>query len=109
MPAYPYVCKDCGREFDIIKRVSDIDQVEVCECGSENTYRTIALVSIDKTSAAQPYYEPALGCVIKSKQHKSRILKQRGLEEIGNTNPDTLYKDNELRKQKERDREWEAL
>lgn len=109
MPLYPYHCKDCEHDFDVAKSVADIDQTELCQCGSNNTVRNIALVSIEKSSAIQPYYEPALGCMINSKSHKQRILKDRGLEEVGNTSPDTLYKNIEQEREKRVAASWDKL
>ncbi len=109
MPEYLYKCKSCGQKFDIIKRVADIDRVEACECGSTETTRLISLSAIDQSSCQQPYYEPALGCIVKSKGHKQRILKQRGLEEVGNTSPETLHKDYTERTQKRIAASWDDL
>ena len=110
MPSYPYLCSDCSFKFEVIKRVKDIDCIESCKkCGSNNTFRKIALSNIDKTSTAQPYYEPALGCVINSNGHKKRILKDRGLEEVGNTSTESLYRQLEVPKMKEIDKSWDKV
>lgn len=110
MPQYPYQCQSCYREFDVIKSVIDIDQEEICEqCGNAETKRLIAMSNLEKSSMQQPYYEPALGCIINGKGHKQQILKERGLEEVGTTNPDTMYKDLEQQKAKERARQWDDL
>lgn len=110
MPEYPYQCQSCNQEFDIIKSVADIDHVEPCkECGSDDTQRLIAKVNLEKSSMAQPYYEPALGCIIKGKGHKAQVLKEKGLEEVGSTSPDTMYKNLELEREKRMAKEWDEL
>tara|TARA_R110000796_G_scaffold251188_2_gene382031 strand:+ start:2089 stop:2421 length:333 start_codon:yes stop_codon:yes gene_type:complete len=110
MPEYPYQCQDCEKEFTSIKRVADIDNKETCpKCGNSKTKRQIALSNPEYSSAGQPYYEPALGCIIKGKGHRSRILKERGLEEIGNTSIDTMHKDLEVQREKRVAREWDNL
>ncbi len=36
MPIYPYLCNDCGNEFDRLQKMSD-DPLKVCpECGAES-------------------------------------------------------------------------
>lgn len=36
MPIYPYLCNDCGHEFDRLQKMSD-DPLKVCpECGAES-------------------------------------------------------------------------
>lgn len=107
MPIYPYSC-ECGENFDIVKSVAELDKSEVCGCG-KTARRLIAASAVDKTSCAQPYFEPALGCIIKSKGHKQRILKQKGLEEVGNTSAETLYKDYTKATQERIAKSWEAL
>lgn len=110
MPAYLYRCLKCKDDFDVIKRIADIDQTELCvRCGSDDTARIIVAPNLDKTSMSQPYYEPALGCMINSASHKKRILKQKGLEEIGNTSPDTMYRNLELETKKRIAARWDKV
>lgn len=109
MPEYPYLCKMCQREFDVVKPVAEIDTPERCECGGLDTVRLIALSNLEKSSMQQPYFEPALGCEIKGKGHRERILKERGLEEVGTTSPDTMYKNLEGQREKQKAREWAEL
>ena len=36
MPIYPYLCNDCGHEFDRLQKIGD-DPLKVCpECGAES-------------------------------------------------------------------------
>lgn len=110
MPIYPYACRDCGQQFDVVKRLGELDRVEACpHCVGNNTKRCIALFNLDKESCGQPYFEPALGMVVKSKGHKRRILKERKLEEVGTTSVETLYKDNELAREKRMAKAWDEL
>jgi putative FmdB family regulatory protein len=110
MPQYPYRCKGCEYEFDVIKSVADIDEKEICiKCGEGQTKRLIAISNLEKSSMQQPYYEPTLGCVIKGKSHKKQILRQKGLEEVGSTSPDTMYNELEKRREKRMAKEWAKL
>lgn len=110
MPLYPYECQSCHHHFEVAKPLLEIDLDELCtECDSTETKRLIALSAIEKSSAVQPYYEPALGCVINSKSHKQQILKERGLEELGNTSPESMYKDLEVPREKRIEKSWDDV
>ena len=110
MPSYPYQCRYCLFEFDVVKSVAEIDTKEICfKCGEKDPERKTALSNLEKSSMQQPYYEPALGCIIKGKEHKKNILKEKGLEEVGSTSPDTMYKDLELQREKAKAKEWDNL
>jgi len=37
-------------------------------------------------------FNPGLGCITRNKKHRAEIAKSRGLEEIGNENPDKIEK-----------------
>lgn len=110
MPAYPYQCHSCSAEFDIIKSVDHFDREEQCtKCGGKDLVRYIAKSNLEKSSMVQPYYEPTLGCIIKSKSQRAQILKDKGLEEVGTTSADSMYKDLELQREKRLAREWDEL
>ncbi len=110
MPEYPYLCHNCEHEFNIIKSIRQIDDQESCpQCNQHDLERLIAKSNLERSALGQPYYEPALGCIIKGKGHKQQILKDRGLEEVGTTNPDTMYKDLEAQREKRMAREWDEL
>jgi putative FmdB family regulatory protein len=110
MPTYPYKCHECSHGFEVIKLISDIERQENCPfCKGIIVERMIALSAIEKSSAVQPYYEPALGCIIKSKSQKTQVMKKLGVEEIGNTSPETMYKDLEVQREKRIAREWDEL
>jgi putative FmdB family regulatory protein len=90
---YPYRCKSCSTEFEIIKAVADLDREETCPKCSCIGERYIAQTHFYGASDWQgERYNPGLGCVVKSNKHIKEICKQRGLEEVGNTSPETLHK-----------------
>lgn len=35
MALYSYECTGCGKKIDIMKPISECDQTEFCECGSQ--------------------------------------------------------------------------
>jgi putative FmdB family regulatory protein len=41
---YQYACKDCGHNFEVTKKLSEIDRPEPCrECESSETHRVISV------------------------------------------------------------------
>ena len=45
MPIYPYLCNDCGHEFDRLQKISD-DPLKVCpECGAESLRKKLTAAS----------------------------------------------------------------
>jgi putative FmdB family regulatory protein len=83
---YEHTCKPCGLTFDVIKTVSEIDRPEPCpDCGGQ-TVRHFAprRVFFSGTSVQDAEYNPGLGCVVKNKEHRAEIAKQKGLVEVGN-------------------------
>lgn len=69
----------------------------------------IAVTNFDKSSVFEPYYEPGLGTVIRSKSQKSQVMKKLNVEEIGNTSPEQMFKDLEAPREKRIAQSWEQL
>jgi putative FmdB family regulatory protein len=89
LPTYEYQCRDCESSFDVIKRISQLDETESCvNCASQSTYRTIPRTHFygasDWDTAS---YNPGLGMWVKSRKHAEREAKNRGLIEVGNESP----------------------
>ena len=113
---YPYECKTCHFEFDVIKSYKDIDILEPCEkCGGETRRLVIGGTGFyGEKDWDNPRFEPSLGCMVKNRSEMKRIVKSRGLEEVGNTSPETMHKmhkqEQENKRQKAYDQaEVEAL
>ena len=44
MPIYEYVCKDCGKRFEIIRSIKDADAPISCRlCQSDRTLRAVSV------------------------------------------------------------------
>lgn len=94
----------------MIKSVRQINELEACEkCSSLSTERKIANSSFDRSSVFEPYFEPALGVIIKSKEQKRNVCRGLGVEEAGTEPVENFYKNFEEAAAIRRDREWEAL
>lgn len=106
MPTYEYQCITCKHDFDIIKSISMLDDPEACpKCSSKETERHISRTHFYGASDwDKAQYNPGLGVVTKNAKHAARIAKDRGLIEVGNEPLAKVMQDNEKR----RDRDIES-
>lgn len=82
---YEYQCQKCDHTFDIVKKVADIDNPEVCEkCNSDAIRLFRPRIYLNNTSVQHAEYNPGLGCVVRNRDHAKEIAKQKGMVEIGN-------------------------
>lgn len=110
MPVYPYYCKKCECEFDVIKLLKDIDNEEKhLKCGEFSVERRIGYSAIDRSSVFEPYFEPALGTIIRSKSQKARVLREKGAVEVGNEPTQNFEKYLEREREKRWEKAWEAV
>lgn len=109
---YPYLCPNCQNEFDVIKSVREIENEEKCEKCQTIAQRTIA--SFDFYGAGdwdKAQYNPAFGCVVKSKAHQREILRKfagegKHFEEVGNEPVDKIHSHFEKERSEKRKRSW---
>ena len=103
MPTYPYKCPSCNKSHDIIKKIADIDIIEKCSsCQTEMGPKCRLVTGGEFMYAAveESEYNVGLGCVTHGRKHRAQIARDRGLEEIGNSEDprktwDRLEKDRE--------------
>lgn len=88
MPTYRYACPSCDHEFDVIKSVSEIDELESCpSCGRdkiEGCQRRLGRVYFYGEKPDDAFYSVPLGKVVNSRKAQAREAKDRGWEEVGN-------------------------
>lgn len=108
---YPYRCKDCLHNFEVVKSAKFSSTEEACPaCGHTETERLFTSnIHIVGAAVQNAEYNPGLGCVVKNKNHRAEVARQKGLVEVGNEKPDTLHRETVERRQKEREREWKEL
>lgn len=106
MPNYPYQCEQ-GHRWEVVKSIADIDAPEACpECssvGSRYIGRTWFYGASDWDKA---HFNVGLGCECRSHKHALQIAKSRGLEEVGNTKPDTIHEHGERTRKDKWERSW---
>lgn len=100
MPTYPYHCKICDRNQDIIKSVRFLDDEEICEkCGNGPMDREIAAVQINTSNCQfQTHFNHAFGKVVKSKNQINDEVRRingetgKNIVEVGNDNLQSVKK-----------------
>jgi len=108
---YEYKCDECGHRFDVVKPIKDFDLKHTCsECDCEDTSIVISSkIHHIGAKVQNAEFNPGLGCVTKSKQDRQEIAKQRGLIEVGNEKPDTLHQESVIKREIQKQKEWDAL
>ena len=80
MPTYDYRCLACGKVFETFRVVAMRHDVK-CECGGDVVIQIGASVAV--RGDLEPYYCEGLGEVVQNRAHRMRLMKEKGLEEIG--------------------------
>lgn len=78
MILYQYRCRDCEEVTDALREIEDRDNALTCECGGD-TRKIISLYHVH--SDLEPYYDDNLGTFIEGKQHRQRVMADKGVSE----------------------------
>ena len=79
MPIYSFVCKDCGIEDDVHRKVDDRAKPVECRCGAKMS-RMLERFTVD---TFEPYYDEGLGSDVYSARDKKAIMNNLGVVEAG--------------------------
>ena len=108
---YEYQCEKCGKRFDVIKSVKDMDVNEYCPACGEPAIRQFvpSKVHISGAKVTHPEYNPGLGCVVKNKRHKEDLCKRMDVVEIGNDykSPDTIHKEYDQKREERKEQRYD--
>lgn len=53
MPMYEYRCRECGRQFEQLRRMDDADRGLICpDCGAQNVERLVSAFAMGGCSAS---------------------------------------------------------
>ena len=89
---YLYHCEKCNADVDVWKSVAEFERAEPCPtCGLEMNRKICAPRGFINASVENAEYNPGLGCVVKNRNHRQEICKQRNLIEVGNEKPATIH------------------
>lgn len=89
MPTYVYRCPEdhCHAQFDVVKAMADIDNIEVCPaCGAfaSSACRQLTRTHFYGAKVEDAVFDPAFGKVIRDSKHRQAEAKARGYIELGN-------------------------
>ncbi len=77
MPTYDYRCETCGYETTALRKIED--RLDAPECHGQMKQ---IIKSIRAYGDLEPYYDDNLETHIESRQHRQRVLKDKGLSEL---------------------------
>ncbi len=89
---YDYCCGSCGMSCDIVKRVVELDRLELCTRCNHPMVRVFHLPQLMRTKVEDAYFCNGLGRVVKNSTEAKRVAKERGLVEVGNEKPEKYLK-----------------
>lgn len=79
---YAYECPDCGAVKDEIRRVEDRNNCPECDLCKVTMKKLIGGHNV--VGDMEPYYDENLETGIKSRKHRERVMKEKGVyEKIG--------------------------
>ena len=110
MPTYDYRCQDCG-PFEVIKSMNDATNPENCpDCGHLGE-RVFTRFYFSGAAVQNAEWNPAFGCWVKNKYHRSELAKKNNMVEVGNDfhTPDSVHKTMEKQKHDDWKRGWEKV
>ena len=109
---YPYLCPHCSTEFEVIKSVRDIDNIEKCPSCDTISGRTISrFQAVDSTAAADwnnKTYNPAFGKALTPQQAKKEA-KARNWTEVGDEPVEKIQKHYAAERKAKYDSSWDKL
>jgi putative FmdB family regulatory protein len=110
MPIYDYRCKSCGHDFDVTKRIADVDQLESCPSCSKECDGSCRLITKAKEffgeKPEEPFYSIPLGKWVKGTKDMRRQAKAKGLIEIGNEDVNKLHDRSDREKESRSAKSW---
>ena len=78
MPLYTYRCLECEATTDVFRSIARRNETPVCECGGE-TKKIIPKYAVH--SDLRPYFDEHLETHIQSRQHRQKVMKDKGVSE----------------------------
>lgn len=108
---YEFKCEKCLHNFEVVRPARESHIIPACEnCGNEETTRIFSSrIHHIGAKVQNAEFNHGLGCVVRNKDHRKEIANRKGLVEVGNETPDTLYKESVIKKEEQRAKEWKEL
>jgi putative FmdB family regulatory protein len=80
MPLYEYRCLTCRETTEAMRSVADRDNAPACDHCGEVTRKIISLNGKVHPDF-EPYYDDNLETDVKSKQHRKKVMQEKGVVE----------------------------
>lgn len=105
---YSRKCTKCAYEFDVVRGFKDMEMPDPCtKCGGEALYQFAPTrILFSGAAVVNAEYNPGLGCIVNNSNHRKELIKQKGLIEIGNENPEATHKYYEKTREDRREAAW---
>lgn len=110
MPIYDYSCPRDGH-FEVVKTMSEATNAEHCpQCGDIGQ-RIFTKFYFSGAAVQNAEWNPAFGCVVNNKYHRSELAKRNNMVEVGNDfhKPDNVHKTMDAQREEKRKRSWEKV
>lgn len=110
MPIYDYSCV-CGDRFEVVKRMADATNEERCPKCNAVGQRIFTKFYFSGAAVQNAEWNPAFGCVVNNKYHRSELAKRKNMVEVGNDfqKPDTIHKTMDAQREEKRIKSWEKV
>lgn len=111
MPTYDFQCLKCDKPFEVIQSIKAYEGSGSCPtCGNTSRERIFSSkIQFIGASVENAEYNPAFGQVVKNKNHRAELAKQKGLIEIGTEKPSTIHKHFDDARADRRKRSWDEV
>jgi putative FmdB family regulatory protein len=84
MILHDYLCPACGSAFEAMVNVEErVLECPCCHVGRANRVFKKVASMLGKNKGKYPYFDTQLGITLESSQHRDRVAKERGLEQMG--------------------------
>ena len=105
---YPYRCKSCEHEFEVIKPIAAIEDPESCpECKADGAERYIGRTHFyGANDWDKAEFNPAFGQIVRNGQHRKELAKRHGMEEVGNESVEKIHKHYDSERERRSDESW---
>ena len=83
MPLYSYECSECGQ---IVEAFKSVDERNYMVCNKCNCPMEIIIVTPpNHPKEMLRHFDNGLGCYVEDRDHRKRIMRQKGLREAGDS------------------------
>jgi putative FmdB family regulatory protein len=81
---YEFLCKKCNAIDEIVRHHMDLDDPVICDECKSTMVRQYTPPVVKTQGESIPYYNVALGQMVKNDKEAAQIARARGLVEVGN-------------------------